>query len=113
MKANDSIPRDEMLLAEAIAAAKARGLKWTSGAPFLDEHRNVVSPARATVCCAVGGLVLAGRATIKSGTGRAAQRNLAAVHLGNDFDLWWEENTADHGESLGWAFRCAMESDNG
>ena len=28
MKANDNIPEDEMLLAEAIAAAKARGCVW-------------------------------------------------------------------------------------
>ncbi len=31
---NDDIPADEMLLAEAIAEAKGRGLKWCKGTPF-------------------------------------------------------------------------------
>ena len=40
MKSNDNIPEDEMLLAEAIAAAKARGLGWTEGAYFRDRGGN-------------------------------------------------------------------------
>jgi hypothetical protein len=98
-----------MLLAEAIAAAKARGLKWTVGATFTDEDDHSVPAAQATHCCAVGGLILAGRATLKPETGIARQRNLRYVHIGNDYENTWDAGADDRGESLGWAFRCAME----
>lgn len=107
MKANDSIPQDEMLLAEAIAAAKARGWVGTTNAMFRNRFwRTTTRPSHTTrACCALGAI-------------RAAGVDLRAipagdVALGNDFSGNWSERGdlatfAIDGESLGWAFRCAM-----
>ena len=120
MKANDNIPEDEMLLAEAIAAAKARGLGWIRHAMYHDRDgcdfpvgrsaRGWQMPRRAvTACCALGALVIAGRRRLDASFE-------AAITRGNDFD-WHEavmhswDATDCAGESLGWAFRCAMTQD--
>ena len=108
MKSNDKIPHDEMLLAEAIAAAKARNMAWTSGYIFLDENKNDLyrSGEGAAFCCAIGGLLLAGVDPTESGLYEDDVGN------GNDESSKWmedEPNATDCGESLGWAFRCAME----
>jgi hypothetical protein len=102
MKANDSIPRDEMLLAEALAAARARGLGHVTGQRFWPFS------CAPKACCAEGALELAG---VIPTVGRAPE-HLSSVWVGNDDDNVWEYGS-DNGESLGWAFRCAMESDNG
>src|ERR1044071_7703505 len=52
-KSNDKIPADEMLLAEAIAAAESAGLTGCAGAPFLHDVEG-----RLIKCCAVGALAL-------------------------------------------------------
>ena len=101
-KSNDSIPRDEALLAEAIAAAKGRGLAHVVGQRFWP------SSCAPKACCAEGALELAG---IIPAIGRVTE-DLSSVWVGNDDDQTWEYGS-DHGESLGWAFRCAMEGDRG
>ena len=106
VKSNDKIPHDEMLLAEAIAAARARNLGWTGGVCFRDSHHNGTGQLDPDVsyCCAKGALFLADRA---SDTWR-----LHRITRGNDRDLdcgWTGDIPDDCGESLGWAFRCAME----
>lgn len=106
-KRTPPIPRDEMLLAEAIAAAKARGLKHCTGVPFEGGKRGGLSVYGAHACCAVGALVLAGKATLHRDKGFAKQPSLSMVTNGNDYGFEWEDG-ADRGESLGWAFRCAM-----
>lgn len=108
-KSNDDIPADELLLAEAIAAAKARGLGFTTGGPFKDANDWCTPwPDSALKCCALGALEVAG--AIKDATlyGDGAPPAFRMVHIGNDRDDAWTESKPDHGESLGWAFRCAM-----
>lgn len=108
-KANDNIPADEMLLAEAIAAAMSRGLKWTEGAAFRDAQGYRTTPDHAVECCALGAIHFAGR--ISAGAAMYPSDELGqlrSVYLGNDLAVWDFTNT-DAGESIGWAFRCAME----
>lgn len=125
MKANDKdVPEDEMLLAEALAAAKARGMKWTSAVPFRDsEGRQFYVDelqsafASATQCCALGALALAGRITPRQAFfqngGDSPPRELMEVYRGNDRPPTWEwDHDDDNGESLGWAFRCFMTQDD-
>lgn len=99
-KSNDDIPEDEMLLARAIAAAEDRGLEFCIGQRF---YPNSMDPNGATACCAMGALQLGG--CLDNGT----PKGLMDVWRGNDSasdGLWYGDY--DHGESLGWAFRCAM-----
>jgi hypothetical protein len=93
VKSNDQIPADEMLLAEAIAAARANNLSWCEGRPFV--YYNNVPVA----CCVNGALQLAGREAP------------AAAWIGNDSgnEPLWGASERDDGISLGNAFRCAME----
>lgn len=114
MKANDNIPQDEMLLAEAIAAAKARNLVHARLAPF---RRNLwaVRPEEADSCCALGALYLAGRISLLQADGqRDRPADLEYVATGNDaFDgTAWSRRDVDGGESLGWAFRCATTQED-
>lgn len=115
MKANDKgVPEDEMLLAEAIAAAKSRGLGWCSGASFQTRSgKSVHSTEQAAgsdvvAVCAVGALHFAGRWDATT----MISSNLALTCYGNDRpDTWTNQSPPDRGESLGWAFRCAMTQD--
>jgi hypothetical protein len=106
MKSNDSIPADEMLLAEAHAAAKARNLGWTRYTRFRDSAGNWCNPAEAASCCVLGALEFAGR--LSRGGITYELRNASE---GNDCDerIWGP--CTDGSESLGWAFRCAMTQD--
>jgi hypothetical protein len=104
MKSNDNIPRDEMMLAEAIAATKARNLAWCEGAIFERNGEDLERSSRgATHCCAVGALLLAGH--------RFVSYRESEIANGNDATRWMvdSDDYLDTGESLGWAFRCAME----
>lgn len=101
MKSNDKIPEDEMLLAEALAAAKARGLGWTRYTRFRDLLGNWCGPEEAASCCVLGALELAGY--LDRGGITYELRNASD---GNDSDdRIWSEHT-DGATSLGWAFRC-------
>jgi hypothetical protein len=123
LKANDNIPRDEMLLAEAIAAAKARGMKWCRGSAFEDADGNQTTRSKAARCCALGALALAdvlpGYLAI-SGIEREVRSigiNTGQVFYGNDFAGLWTTGdvsflAGDKGESLGWAYRCAMTQED-
>jgi len=116
-KANDNIPHDEMMLAEALAAAHAEKLTWTANAA-LDDNR----------CCALGALAIAalhkqgrGLPTVGWGpTQRAFMGSIEAMKIaglkfsqaesvmaGNDSS---EENPGDFGfyMDLGIAFRQAF-----
>jgi hypothetical protein len=114
VKANDSIPYDEMLLAEAIAAAKSRGLGWASHRAFVDASGAPVTRSKATACCALGGLALAGRLSDRIASASQGQvvptLDISTTHVfrGNDTPDRWMPHLLDVGESLGWAFRCAM-----
>jgi hypothetical protein len=103
MKSNDQIPADEMLLAEAIAAAKANRLGWIGGSRFYPETQN---PHTAVRCCVEGALVIAGRIKPNDYFGPT---HLNRAYIGNDCPGQWSLPDVDRGESLGWAFRCAME----
>lgn len=114
MKSNDNIPIDEMLLAEALAAAQAAGLEWCAGYPFKSARGNPCKPQRAKQCCALGALYLAGKTPLSTaicGGARNMRGGLfsARVWDGNDGEMDWARNVGDQGESLGWAFRQAME----
>lgn len=109
MKSNDKIPRDEMLLAEALAAATARGLKWNRDVLFLDKGGYSLAAHqsdKAASCCAYGALIVAGRVPA-----HYAERpeSVCRIGVGNDREYDWPSCQDDCGESLGWAFRCAME----
>lgn len=60
MKSNDNIPEDEMLLAEMIAEAKARGFGWCSGGNYRSKYNDYDHTIMETTvdCCAVGALKL-------------------------------------------------------
>ena len=108
-KSNDDIPEDEMLLAEAIAAARSRDIAWASGADFIyaDGTRTISRLTNPVGCCARGALRIARpRANFY-------QEKFRLVPAGNDNPLaaGWSVGTDDNGESLGWAFRCAMTQD--
>ena len=105
MKANDNIPREEMLLAEMLAATMARGLKWTDRVEFCDsDGQPTKHHDRAVAVCAVGALALVGR--------RPRGKRAADIASGNDNppDVNWDGDDRAQGsnETLGWAFRCAM-----
>lgn len=106
MKANDKdVPEDEMLLAEAIAAAKSRGLQHVTGQSFRTDY--IGGPLVA--CCALGAISLAGHLPEDEAIACAPHRHdLIGVTSGNDMDYEWGCGDLDLGESLGWAFRCAM-----
>ncbi len=122
MKANDNIPADEMLLAEAIAAAKANGLGWCRGFPFLNESRKErTTPEQARHVCALGALHIAGKLDMVGdgnwfpyGRLTSPRPELRGVLHGNDNDDrdWEWDIDGDNGESLGWAFRCAMTQED-
>lgn len=105
MKSNDNIPADEMLLAEAIAAARARGLKHAVGQRFIPSSMH---PETAEACCVLGALQLAGCID------DLAPIDLMDAWRGNDdiYESGWPNYAADNGASLGWAFRCAMTEDS-
>ena len=114
MKSNDKIPRDEMLLAEAVAAAKGRNLSLSIHAYF---RKNGIE-CRATdadSCCIIGALCLAGRLESEEFEGKTLPLNrfrFNGAAFGNDRpDLDWRFPNDRDGEDLGWAFRCAMEPD--
>jgi hypothetical protein len=106
----NKIPEDEMLLAEAIAAAKARGMKHTTGAWFRDSDNFTTTRRNAVSCCALGALVLAGRIRFE----RVPVGKFIGVAFGNDIESMWSAlDNKDDGESLGWAFRQAMTASGG
>lgn len=114
MKSNDEIPEDEMLLAEACAAAKAAGLRWMFGTPFIHESGAWTrSPSGAVGCCALGALHIAGSVHLRGNVAMPRKHHLANVHAGNDRgeSIGWSAREGDRGESLGWAFRCFMTQD--
>lgn len=111
-KSNDRIPKDEMRLARMIAAAHAKGLRWCSGAAFKtyserhDRLCEVQDPEQATHVCAIGAMHLAGDITLKSAL-HAHSQYLQHVYKANDrypCQSWHNDE-----ESIGYAFRCAME----
>ena len=116
MKSNDSIPADEMLLAEAYAAARARRLAWCKERAFAKpsgiDWDPLISckPREATHACALGALDRAGALKLR-GHLYFVTGPFAGVTEGNDLDVSWSESPDDAGASLGWAFRCAMTQD--
>ena len=111
-KSNDDIPADEMLLAEALAAAKARKMKWCEGQPFADKSGALCEPESAIACCALGAIHFAGRIDMRNRV-LSPSTDLSRVIAGNDLgpEFQWSPGDIDFGESLGWAFRCAMTQD--
>lgn len=107
-KSNDIIPQDEMYLAQALAAAKAKGLKWTRLARF--RARTGFSCPKESgeleSVCATGALELTGLPEFQNGQ---CPRDLAAITVGNDnlSDIW-DSATWDNGASLGHTFKVAM-----
>lgn len=105
-KSNDDIPEDEMLLAKLLQNVNVRGLKWTKGAFMRDakgwntnQHKEVVS------CCAMGAAAL-------ETDSDADAANWQGIIAGNDREEWYEYfPTTRDGESLGAAFRVAMQED--
>lgn len=93
---------DEILLAKALAAANARGLKGCVGARFRDKNHNRCGAEEAVFCCALGALEIA------HVVGEIPGHSFAFVATGNDLPTVWGGARVDLGESLGWAFREAM-----
>ena len=122
-KSNDKIPADEMLLARAIAEAKARGLKGCRISPF--RFDGYTPDAKLVACCAIGGVALAASRgktvsreriddaySVSAPVLRAAGLSEVRVWTGNDSELWDDgpgNLPGTKGEDFGYAFRCAME----
>ncbi len=118
-KANTNIPADEMLLAEAIAAAHANKLRWTSGSPFTEAYGlacSVYPGKRDTkACCAIGAIAVAkgirkgqDAYTVFDTTVRDQLKlRTGDVYYGNDNE-GYTKCTNDNGMTLGRAFRYAM-----
>jgi hypothetical protein len=104
VKSNDQIPEDEMLLAEAIAAARGNDLGWTRAKPFARNSGRRASPDTAERVCALGALHFANVISIK----HPLLDELTGAWHGNDYDGNWMQVPQDNGESLGFAFRCFM-----
>lgn len=109
MKANDNIPQDEFHLAMIVQNAKARGLKWTSGARFRDNNGMSVGyyiTKETVACCAIGA------ASLMSDTA-----HLNINFFGNDKGynglLYNDPNTGKLSSDimLGIGFRMAMKED--
>lgn len=114
-KANDKIPRDEILLAKMLQNVGVYNLKWCEGYYFLDQHNNPLH-------CE---LYLSNKIDLKFwlNHGLAAACAFGAAHLspdsgksikagryfyadtGNDNTGTWRDLP---GEDLGWAYRQAM-----
>jgi hypothetical protein len=109
-KANDNIPEDEMLLAEAIAAAKAHRLGFGVNYPFTTKNGSKSNAQNCDKVCALGALHFAGviDMTRRRGSPLPELKNIVE---GNDpgASVPWDKTKRDRGSSLGWAFRCAME----
>lgn len=105
-KRNSDPPADELLLAEALAAANARGLKHCIGARFRNAGWWRTSADEAVACCVLGALELAGK--VAPGDAGDESKELSRAALGNDARHEWSSEANDRGESLGWAFRQAM-----
>ena len=110
MRSNDKIPEDEMLLAEACAAAKAKGLAWCLDVPFRDARGMRTTPDKARQCCALGALHFAGVVDMTGRQTVGLEGPLSKVIFGNDGGetMPWTPSNRDDGESLGHAFRCFM-----
>jgi hypothetical protein len=119
MRSNDEIPEDEMLLAEAYAAARENHMGHCTGYPFAVVttlgNKIEVEPDKAEACCALGALALAGRLELKTvrALGRRERKHpLRDTWRANDsISEVWGDDASDYGESYGWAFRCAMTQD--
>lgn len=119
---NDEIPEDEMLLSELISFSKDRGLGWIKGAMFhpidySDEGSLITENVK--FCCAGGALYLYKGFSNKGFSTEPLSRSyflkeisllMTQIYFGNDFDeIWCQATSLDMGESLGWAYRNAME----
>jgi hypothetical protein len=107
------VPRDEMRLAEALAAAHAAKVGWIRGAAFATATSRgsgikEVDNAPIIGVCAVGALYLAGRWDGET----LISREFRDTASGNDYSDQWGYESSDRGESLGWAFRCAMTQED-
>lgn len=103
---------DERLLAEAIAAAAARGLHGAHENYFVNAEGSEAKLETATGCCALAALVLAGRARFYRDRERypgplPKSIDPKAIALGNDKDVWGS-NVEDRGETMGHAFQLAV-----
>lgn len=103
------VPKDELALAAALAAANARGMKFAECYEFVDSAGLLTYPGNAAGCCAFGALKLAGvvplNAKISRGNGAFQD-----AWMGNDANNDpWDTDDDDKGQSLGYAYRCAMK----
>jgi hypothetical protein len=115
------VPHDEMLLAEAIAAAEANGLTGCDGTTFVREYDPSTGTSKPVSCCAVGALALVKTgdiekadldcyrhaATLLNNEGLRRWNTTNIWHGNDEVDTWG--TGADGGESFGWAFRNAMD----
>jgi hypothetical protein len=119
MKSNDKIPKDEMLLAEMIAAASANKMTSCQLALFRDKNfqsiRDNCSIRYASKCCAFGALILAGKAKMvvdKRGCVTVVDypSYINNIRLIDGNDSWLDEwhDGMDAGETLGYVFYRAM-----
>lgn len=101
--ANDSIPDDELLLAQALQNVHEWDLKFCTGATYRNKDQlAMLTKDNAVYCCALGAAFL-----------EDDSKNLkylwpTRIIKGNDDELYWSERDGDLGESFGWGLRQAM-----
>jgi hypothetical protein len=102
------VPKDELVLAEALANAEAEGLKFAQGTFGLSERGR---PHPEGVVCVMGAYTLGVRTKNRfSLFTRLTGLDDYRTYLGNDRarETGWDCAAEDNGETLGYAFRVAM-----
>lgn len=122
---DDDVPEDELALAAALQEMHARGLTLSYGAEFRtargaiiyagDMHNLDYVKQHVGKCCAFGALKLAGIVPMLAHVNVLPRTPYQDAWIGNDSSttLPWDHYDigGDRGQSLGYAFRCAMRSD--
>lgn len=110
------VPKDELVLAEALANVEARKLKFAVGYVGLDERGEPLTYLGEKNVCVIGAF-RCGKPLPDEDSGHMVEFeketgfSCIETHLGNDTDSclgWQKNNDEDRGETLGYAFRVAM-----
>jgi hypothetical protein len=109
------VPKDELVLAEALANVEARNLEFGVGGVGLNEDGEPFTFLGKKRVCVIGAF-RCGKPLPNDDAGHMSEfeketgLSFVETYLGNDTDgdLWQRNGGCDLGETLGYAFRVAM-----